>query len=47
MINVTYTLTDSNSLQIRYLALGNQSTPVNLASHTYYNLGETETSKIR
>ncbi|XP_059078834.1 galactose mutarotase-like [Tigriopus californicus] len=39
MINVTYTLTSSNELQIRYLALGDQSTPVNLASHTYYNLG--------
>lgn len=35
---VTYTLSESNSLQIEYKASCDQSTPINLTSHPYFNL---------
>jgi aldose 1-epimerase len=37
-VNVTYTLTDDNELKIDYLAVTDQTTVVNLASHSYFNL---------
>lgn len=37
-VQVTYTLTDSNALQIDYEARADQNTPVNLTNHAYFNL---------
>jgi aldose 1-epimerase len=37
-VSVTYTLTDDNELRLDYLATTDQSTVVNLASHSYFNL---------
>lgn len=40
---VTYSLTESNALEISYLATSDKKTPVNLTNHTYFNLkGEGE-----
>jgi len=38
-ITVTYTLTDNNELQLDYHATTDKTTVVNLASHSYFNLG--------
>ena len=37
-VQVKYTLTAANNLIIEYTATTDQSTPVNLTNHTYYNL---------
>jgi aldose 1-epimerase len=37
-VQVTYTLTDENELKIEYRATTDKSTPVNLTSHSYFNL---------
>lgn len=37
-ITVEYTLNDSGSLMIRYIATTDKSTPVNLTNHSYFNL---------
>ena len=37
-VNVTYTLTDSNSLVIDYEATTDKATPINLSQHSYFNL---------
>lgn len=45
-VQVTYTLTDDNALQIAYLASCDQSCPVNLTNHAYFNLaGEASRAK--
>ena len=38
VVNVTYTLTHDDGLQIDYLALADQPTHVNLTHHAYFNL---------
>lgn len=37
-VRVVYALTDSNELQIEYLATTDKDTPLNLTNHTYFNL---------
>lgn len=37
-VEVTYLLTSSDSLEIRYAATTNQTTIINLTNHTYFNL---------
>jgi aldose 1-epimerase len=37
-VSITYTLTENNDLRLDYLATTDQSTVVNLASHSYFNL---------
>jgi aldose 1-epimerase len=37
-VSITYTLTGDNELRLDYLATTDQSTVVNLASHSYFNL---------
>lgn len=37
-IDVTYSLTDDDELQIDYVATSDQPTPVNLTNHSYFNL---------
>ena len=37
-VNVTFTLNDRNELEISYLAVSDQDTPLTLTNHTYFNL---------
>ena len=37
-VTVAYTLTDNNALQLDYTAITDQTTPLNLTNHTYFNL---------
>jgi aldose 1-epimerase len=37
-VSVTYTLSDNDSLEIRYEATSDKATPINLTNHTYWNL---------
>ncbi len=37
-VNVTYTLTEDNELEIEYSAVTDKPTPVNLTHHSYFNL---------
>ena len=37
-VQVTYTLTDGNELEIEYDATTDKATPINLSQHTYWNL---------
>lgn len=38
-VTVTYRLTAENGLSIRYEAITDKATPINLTNHTYFNLG--------
>ena len=38
-VRVTYTLTDRDELKLEYSAITDKPTPVNLTSHSYFNLG--------
>jgi aldose 1-epimerase len=37
-VQVSYTLTDKNELNIQYRATADKATPINLTSHSYFNL---------
>ncbi|RUT79693.1 aldose epimerase family protein [Ancylomarina longa] len=39
-VDVIYTLTNENELQIKYQAVTDQTTPINLTQHSYFNLSE-------
>lgn len=45
-VHVTYTLTDKNELNIEYSAKSDQSTPINLTHHSYFNLAGTSGRNI-
>ena len=38
-VNIRYTLTEDNSLEIEYKAVSDKDTVVNLTNHSYFNLG--------
>jgi aldose 1-epimerase len=38
LIDVVYSLNDQNALEINYTASSDQTTPVNITNHTYFNL---------
>lgn len=44
-IKVAYTLTENNELQITYSAKADQTSPVNLTNHAYFNLAGENSSK--
>lgn len=37
-VNVTYSLTEDDSLELRYEATTDRATPINITNHTYFNL---------
>ena len=37
---MTYVLTEENSLDLSFKAIATKPTPINLANHVYFNLGE-------
>ncbi|HMQ07552.1 MAG TPA: aldose epimerase family protein [Saprospiraceae bacterium] len=45
-VEVMYTLTASNALKIKYKAMSDQSTPINLTSHAYFNLSAWKENNI-
>lgn len=45
-VQVSYTFSDDNSLQIHYLATSDQNTVVNLTNHAYFNLNGAESPSI-
>jgi aldose 1-epimerase len=38
-LNVTYTLTEENGLELSILGVTTKATPINIANHAYFNLG--------
>lgn len=45
-VHVTYTLTDSNELKIRYEATCDKDTIINMTNHTYFNLGGFDSGSV-
>ena len=45
-VNVIYTLTDANALQIEYSAVSDKKTVVNLTNHSYFNLAGQSSGNI-
>ena len=45
-VEVTYTLTDENELHIDYLARTDRDTALNLANHSYFNLGGHDSGSV-
>jgi aldose 1-epimerase len=39
LVNVTYHLSDDNSIDLTFKALTTKPSPINLANHVYFNLG--------
>jgi len=46
LVSVTYTLTETDELQLDYEAQTNRPTPVNLTHHSYFNLGARTGARI-
>jgi aldose 1-epimerase len=44
-VKVTYTLTEADEVQIEFAATTNQTTPVNLTNHSYFNLAGSGTAE--
>ncbi len=46
-VDVTYTLTDENSIVIDYHATTDADTPINMTNHTYFNLNGHDSGTVR
>ncbi len=46
LVKLTYTLTNANELIINYEATSDQTTPVNLTNHSYFNLAGAKSANI-